>query len=193
MKRQTRSRLPESKALLPWASGALAGVTMCALLAVHLIPAGLELVVRQVEGREEILRVPIEPGGRFTLHYIHSVDMAPIWEEHSVDEEGSIYIEEERFEMFGAGMGHWEGHGTLTRRGKYQVIENIHERIGSFVLRVGDKKTRHTLLIGDLQVDLSRKAAGRAVLVSVVPINLLEHLFRAPLEMFARNRTVVTE
>lgn len=175
-----------SRALLPWA---IAGLTVCALLAAHLIPAGFELVVRPVEGGDELLRVPLEPGERFTLHYMHSVDQAPIWEEHSVDEEGSIYIEEERFEMFGAGMGHWEGHGTLTSRGRYQVIENIHERIGSFILRVGGEKTRHTLLLRDLQVDLSSKAAGHAVLVSVVHVSLLGNLWRRlPLK-----RTVIPE
>jgi len=174
------------RVLLPWT---FPGLAVCALLAAHLIPAGFELVVRPVEGGDVLLRAPLEPGECFTLHYMHSVDHAPIWEEHSVDEEGSIYIEEERFEMFGAGMGHWEGHGTLTSRGKYQVIENIHERIGSFILRVGGARTRHTLLLRDLQVNLSSKAAGHAVQVSAVPVSLLGILWRRlPL-----NRTVIPE
>jgi hypothetical protein len=131
---------------------------------------GLELVIRLTEGGPPLFSDFIEPGGRFTIRYTHSVDRTPIWEEHSVDAEGNIYIEKERFVMFGAGMGHWEGHGVLTTDGEYQVIENIHKPIGNFILRVGTEEIGHTLILGDQQVNLSRLAPGRAVTISVSPV-----------------------
>ncbi|MBU0616556.1 MAG: DUF1850 domain-containing protein [Planctomycetes bacterium] len=142
------------------------------ILAVWWYPAGLELVITPKDGGEPILALPLEPGERFTLHYIHSVDRAPIWEEHSADRDGNICVEEERFVMFGAGMGHWPGHGTLTSRGPYQVIENIHAPIGEFILRVGTNGVDHTIIWRGKHMNLSRIAAGRAVVVSARPLSL---------------------
>ena len=49
---------------------------------------GLELKIAPVKGGLPLLVLPMEPGERFTLHYYHSVENAPIWEEHSLDEKG---------------------------------------------------------------------------------------------------------
>jgi hypothetical protein len=118
------------------------------------------------------------PGERFTLRYVHSVDRSPVWEEHSVDRNGTIYIQGERFVMFGAGMGHWEGHGTLTSRGPYQVIENIHKPLGHFVLRVGSENVDHTIIWRGQPVHLSKLAPGQAVLVAAKPVSRLQRLWQ---------------
>jgi hypothetical protein len=147
------------------------------VLALWWWPGGLELIITPRDGGDPILALPLEPGERFTLQYVHSVDRAPIWEEHCVDQNGNIYVEEERFVMFGAGMGHWPGHGTLTRRGPHQVIENIHKPVGEFVLRVGSSGVDHTIIWRGKRVNLSHLAAGRAVVVSARPLGPLERLW----------------
>jgi hypothetical protein len=81
-------------------------------------PGGLELSVTPVKGGPPLVTVPLRPGERFTLHYYHSVENAPIWEEHSLDAAGRIFIEEERYLKFGAGMGRMPGVGRLVRRGE---------------------------------------------------------------------------
>ncbi len=174
--RDMRERV--SKHRLHWAPCALALVLV---LAARWLPGGLELVICPKDDGEPLVVVPIEPGERFTLRYIHSVDQAPIWEIHSVDRDGNIYIEQERFVMFGAGMGHRPGHGTLTSRGPYQVIENIHAPIGDFVLRVGDRDVDHTIIWRETPLYLSRLAPGRAVLISARPVSLLHRLWRSGL------------
>ena len=146
------------------------------MLGAGLLPNHLELVICPAGGGQPLLIVPLEPGERFTLRYVHSVDHAPIWEEHSADRYGTIYIEEERFVMFGAGMGNWPGHGTLASRGPYQVIENIHEPVGKFVLRVGGKDVDHTIIWRGQELHLSELAAGEAVSVSARPTSLLRRL-----------------
>lgn len=148
------------------------------LYAVYVLPGGMELSISPVGGGPAIAVLPIEPGERFTLHYIHSVDNAPIWEEHSVGADGTIYIEEERFEMFGAGMGHWEGHGTLAGRDGLQVIEGIHSPTGDFILRIGGEEVAHTLLWRQERIELSRRAPGRAVVFSARRISVLRRLGR---------------
>jgi len=131
------------------------------------LPGGLELTVSAQGEAKPLVAFPIDPGERFTLRYIHSVDKSPIWEVHSVDQDGNIFIEEERFVMFGAGMGHWEGHGTLKRQGEYQVIEDIHAPVEDFVLRVGDSSVNHVLIWRDTDVNLSQLVPGKAVVIAV--------------------------
>jgi hypothetical protein len=154
----------------------LAGLIFVSIPTAWLLPWGLELCLTPVKGETPLLVYPMRPHERFTLHYFHSVNHKPIWEVHSVDEEGCIYMEEERFVSFNAGMGHWQGHGRLTLRGPYQVIEGIHERLGRFVLRVGSPGVDHTILWRGLRTNLSRLAAGQALTVEAERVSLLEHL-----------------
>ncbi|MFH1745761.1 MAG: DUF1850 domain-containing protein [Planctomycetota bacterium] len=163
-----------------WWAGGACGCGLAAILIVGLLPGGLELVVSPKAGGEALLRVPIQPGEHFTLRYIHSVDRTPIWDEHSVDREGCIYLEEERFIKFGAGMGHWPGHGVLTSRGPFQVIERIHAPLGEFVLRVGACEVNHTIIWRGRAFNLSRLVAGRAVVVSAQSVSPWRRLWRVP-------------
>ena len=72
------------------------GLVVTILFITWLLPGGLVLNVIPVTGGPPLLVLPMKPGERFTLHYYHSVENAPIWEVHSLDETGRIYIEEER-------------------------------------------------------------------------------------------------
>ncbi|MBL7216263.1 MAG: DUF1850 domain-containing protein [Desulfobacteraceae bacterium] len=126
-----------------------------------------------------LLVLPLEPGERFTIHYYHSVENAPIWEEHSLDEEGRIYIEEERYLKFGAGMGRMPGIGRMVRRGPYEVIENMHMATGDFILRVGSPGVDHTIIWRGTKTNLSAVAPHKAVRFSARPVSLLYKLYRS--------------
>ncbi len=156
------------------------------LLAAWLSPGGLELHVTLVEKTAPLLVLPLEAGERFTLHYMHSVEDAPIWETHSVDGEGNIYIEEERYLKFGAGMGRMPGVGRMVRRGPHEVIENMHMATGDFVLRIGSPGVDHTVLWRGSETNLSAVAPHAAVLFSARPVTLLHHMFR---EVFPHGAT----
>ena len=155
-----------------------AGLVITFLLVSWLAPGGLELRVTAVNGGSPLLVLPLEPGERFTLHYYHSVENAPIWEEHSLDEKGRIYIEEERYLKFGAGMGRMPGVGRMVRRGPYEVIEDMHMPTGDFVLRVGSPGVDHTVIWRGLSKNLSAVAPHVAVQFSARPVSLLYSLWR---------------
>ena len=155
-----------------------AGFIAALLLAAVIAPGGLELQVVPVKGGPPILVLPLEAGERFTLHYYHSVENAPIWEEHSLDEKGRIYIEEERYLKFGAGMGRMPGVGRMVRRGQYEVIENMHMPTGNFVLRVGSPGVDHRVIWRDRDVNLSAVAPHVAVQFSARPVSRLYNLWR---------------
>ena len=161
--------------IVVWGAG---GAVVVAVLVGVRAPAGLELAVSPREGGAPLLVLPLRVGERVTLRYVHSVDHTPIWDVLSVDEAGAIHVESERFAMFGAGMGHWPGHGRLTRRGRHQIIENIHRQIGSFVLRVGSPAVDHTLIWRGIPIPLAPHATGRAVRVSARRVCRLGQLWR---------------
>ncbi len=157
---------------------AAAGLVVAFLLISWRLPGGLELTVTPVKGGSPLLVVPLQPGERFTLHYYHSVEKAPIWEEHSLDAKGRIFIEEERYLKFGAGMGRMPGVGRMVRRGDYEVIEDMHMPTGDFVLRVGSPGVDHTIIWRGRSKNLSALAPHVAVQFSAQPVSLLYSLWR---------------
>ncbi|MCP4693656.1 MAG: DUF1850 domain-containing protein [Desulfobacterales bacterium] len=156
----------------------IAGLVSLPLLAALLLPGGLELRATPVKGGPPLLVLPLSPGERFTLHYYHSVENAPIWEEHALDETGRIYIEEERYLKFGAGMGRMPGVGRMVMRGSHEVIEDMHMPTGDFILRVGSPGVDHTVIWRGVGVNLSAVAPHVAVQFSARPVSLLHRLWR---------------
>ena len=142
------------------------------------LPGGLELTVTPVRGGPPLAVLPMQPAERFTIHYFHSVENAPIWEEHSLDATGRIFLEEERYLKFGAGMGRMPGVGRMVRRGEYEVIEDMHMPTGDFVLRVGSPGVDHTVIWRGRSKNLSAVAPHVAVQFSAQPVSLLYSLWR---------------
>lgn len=126
-----------------------------------------------------LLVLPLNPGERFTVHYYHSVENAPVWEEHSLDEKGRIYIEEERYLKFGAGMGRMPGVGRMVRREPYEVIEEMHMPTGDFIMRIGSPGVDHTIIWRGTKTNLSAVAPHKAVRFSARPVSLLYKMYRS--------------
>ena len=161
---------------------ALWGATVIAvglLLVAWYLPGGLELHIRTVENERDLLVLPLRPGERFTIHYYHSVENAPIWEEHSVDANGHIYIEEERYLKFGAGMGRMPGIGRMVKKGAYEAIEEMHMPTGNFVLRVGSPGVDHTIIWRNTRTNLSQRVPHIAVRFSASPVSFLYAMYRS--------------
>jgi len=142
-----------------------------------IIPGAPELCLTLVKEDKELLVLPLQPDERFTIHYYHSVENAPIWEEHSMDRNGRIFIEEERYEKFGAGMGKMPGVGRMVRRGNLEVIEDMHMLLDNFILRVGSPGVNHTLIWRDRRFNLSNVVPHKAVRFSGKPASLLRQIW----------------
>jgi hypothetical protein len=156
----------------------LAGLVFFSAAAAGLLPGGLELRITPVKGGGPLLVLPMQPGERFTIHYYHSVENAPIWEVHSLDKDGRIYIEEERYLKFGAGMGKMPGVGRMVRRGPYEVIEDMHYPTGDFILRVGSPGVDHTVIWRNTRTNLSALAPHEAVQFAARPVSYFHRLWR---------------
>ena len=142
------------------------------------LPAGVALSLTPVRGGAPLVTLVMAPEETFTIRYMHSVEHAPIWETHSIDAQGRIYIEEERYLKFGAGMGKMPGVGRMVRRGPYEVIEAMHMATGDFILRIGLPGVDHTLIYKDAAVNLSAIAPHMAVQFSARPVNGLTRLLQ---------------
>jgi len=161
----------------------LAGVALLGLILGLRMPGGAALSLTPVRGGAPLAVIWLAPGETFTIRYNHSVEEAPIWETHSVDARGDIFIEEERYLKFGAGMGKMPGIGHMVRRGPYEVIENMHMPTGDFVLRIGSPSVDHTLIWPHGQIRLSAKAPHLAVRFSAEPVSWIRlawHRWRGP-------------
>lgn len=157
-------------------------MALAALITAGFLPGGLELSLTPVKAGQAVgaavVILPLEAGERFTLRYYHSVENAPIWEVHSLDTSGDIYIEEERYLKFGAGMGRMPGVGRMVRRGKYEVIEDMHMPTGDFTLRVGSPGVNHTLIWRGKALNLSARWAHQALQFQGRPVSRLHRLWR---------------
>ncbi len=131
----------------------------------------LELRVTPVNSDEPLLVLPLMPGEPFTVHYYHSVEDAPIWEVHKLDSTGRIFIEEERYLKFGAGMGKMPGVGHMVKIGPFEAIVDMHMPTGDFVLRIGSPNVNHTILWRGTRTNLSAIAPHRAVQFSGRPVS----------------------
>ena len=148
------------------------------ILIAWLMPGDLELEIFLVKEKKPVLILPLKPGERFTIHYYHSVENAPIWEEHSMDKQGRLFIEEERYEKFGAGMGKMPGVGKMVKDGIYEVIKDMHMPVGDFVLRVGSPGVDHTIIWRNRRFNLSDTIAHKAVRFSGKPRSMLYQIWR---------------
>lgn len=155
------------------------GSVLILVIALVLPPGGVELRVMPVRGNEPVLILPLEPGERFTLHYFHSVEDSPIWEEHSLDEDGRIYVEEERYLKVGAGMGYLPGRGRMVQQGRFEVIKDMHSPTGNFILRIGAPSVAHTIIWRGTRTNLSAILPGKAVRFKGRKVSLAERLYRS--------------
>ncbi len=157
-------------------SGSILALAVGAALV--LLPGGLELRITPLGEGRPILVLPLQPGERFTLHYFHSVEDSPIWEEHSLDKEGRIFVEEERYLKVGAGMGYLPGRGRMVQQGKYEAVVDMHSPTGDFILRVGSPGVDHTIIWRKTRTNLSALIPGKPVRFQGRRMSLGETLLR---------------
>jgi len=139
------------------------------LIAATTVRAGgkAALLVCDHNSKEIILKTPFAYGQTFSIRYIHSVDHSPVFEVFTAKKGEGLVLKETYFRMFGAGMGHWEGHGKIVQEGQWIKIKDINQSLGSFILRVGSQGVAHTILMGEKEWNLSQRAAGRRVEVMI--------------------------
>lgn len=125
------------------------------------------LVIEDVKGVEKLLTIPLTWRDRFEICYTHSVDRQPVCEVFKVRWGKGIVLHEMYFRMFGAGMGHWKGHGYVVSEDRWIKIKKIDKAIGSFLLRIGTRGVDHILSVRGKKINLTERAEGKLVEVRI--------------------------
>jgi hypothetical protein len=134
----------------------LAGAVLVTLLSWP----GPWLVCTDVKTQRPIVKIPLSWDEKFEICYMHSVDIKPVCEIFSLNKEHGVFLEEMYFVMFGAGMGHWEGHGHIVGDGEWTWIKEIEKPVGNFLLRVGSRGVDHRIITRRREVNLTDLAEG---------------------------------
>ncbi len=95
------------------------------------------LVIENLEQAGEKYYLPVQEEEEFTIKYIHSVDLLPVYEIYS-HHRGNIQLKETHFYNFGAGMGLLKDRGVYVEEGDLLKIIEINEQVEPFVLRTGE-------------------------------------------------------
>lgn len=113
---------------------------------------------------EKSLMIPVQAGEEFTLRYIHSVDLLPVYELFKISE-GELLLLEMRGNIFGAGLG--ECQGDLALEDDMQAVKNINLSLPELLLRIGTI-AEHTLIFKDKEFFLAEEfTPGELVIISV--------------------------
>ena len=128
--------------------------------------APLKLVVKTFHGTP-LVEIPVKQGDTFTIYYIHSVDISPVYEVFSVDREKGIVLQQSCMKMFGAGFDPWQAHGKIVEKGGWEKMVNLDVPLGSFLLRVGAPTVDHTLKIRGMNIYLSRMIPEKRVWITI--------------------------
>ena len=125
------------------------------------------LVIEDVKGGEKLQTIPLTWFDHFEICYIHSVDRQPVCEVFKVTFGKGIVLHETYFRMFGAGMGHWRGHGHVVREAGWIKIKRIDKPLGKFLLRVGPRGVDHILSVKGKKINLTERAEGKLTEVRI--------------------------
>jgi len=136
--------------------------------------ADLELVIRSFKGTP-LIRIPVRQGDIFSLYYIHSVDISPVYEVFAVDVKKGIVLMQSCMKMFGAGFDPWQAHGKVIEEGGWLKMKGLRVPLGSFLLRVGALTVDHTLKIKGMTFYLSRMMPEKRVWFGISGLSKTGH------------------
>lgn len=87
---------------------------------------------------ETLWETDLSTGEKFTLEYTHSVDMTPIIETYTFNDDYSIIVLEVKNKMIGAGVEFNPSVGQMILNGEWVELKNLNRRIDNYLIRVGE-------------------------------------------------------
>lgn len=148
------------------------GRLVAALTLVLAAPAGAaELVVTLAGTGQELARLSVPEGGRWSVLWHHSVDGYEV-EDIYEDRDGAMLLVRSHMPDFGAGLGHLPGRGRQVSDGDGGYwVEDIDEPVpgNAYILRPGRPAVNHRLRTAEAEVSLTELAEHRRVRIALIP------------------------
>jgi hypothetical protein len=149
-------------------------VTLSLALLLQVVPAAAEQqpdYTLEISNSEQQLltRFPVHQG-RWCMHWQHSVTGIAVQDCYRTENQ-QLLLDHSWQPDFAAGLGHFEGRGTLSShpQGGY-LIKDINEPVAEnrFWMRAGAENVGHTLVSADKRLNLSKLAAGQRLQLHLV-------------------------
>ena len=107
---------------------AAAAIILLIAAALFALSPGQCLTIRDRDTGELYGRYPLKDGERFSIEFMHSVNLSPVIDIYEIHD-GRIYVEETAYYQFGAGVQTQLNEGETLRYGEdgSMVVGNIHQ------------------------------------------------------------------
>jgi hypothetical protein len=147
-----------------------AGIFLLVILGLSIIFLTPPLTILSVKGgpaEHELAAIPVEPGSRMEIEYIHSMYGVRQIEVFSIGPEPAFHLEKVLFGSLAAALYYDpEPSSGLTFQDEYWVIKGDGKNYPSLRYRVG-AATYHMLRIKDRRIDLSGPSVGTEGLIRI--------------------------
>lgn len=141
-----------------------------------LLPAVPQLSVTAGDSGEALLAYRVQPGDRFTVGYIHSVNKSLVEDRFVITGEYLIMVEATSFVAYGAGIPEPEEGQTLTITDDAVVISGIDRITDPYRLFVGVTADHRFSMEGDEPIYLKTLVPPQTTLIFDVEKKSLLHL-----------------
>jgi len=140
------------------------------------LPFITTLEVSNFKTRERLLLVRMQAGEEFTISFIHSVNLRPVYDTLRVEGDHLVIVRS-RYDSFGAGMPESStGEGTLSIAKDGWLEWTVNRPVPDVTVRVG-WTAEHTLHIRDRKIRLAELAEpGSALTMRVRNISMIDYL-----------------
>jgi len=135
------------------------------------------LDLRPFSGGEIIFKQKVQPGDKFTLKYIHSVALTPVWEIFIIDKDYQIILIETDFLDHGAGLPYtaFDQEIFVEEEGRFK-IKNMHRVIPTPIYyRIG-AVSENIFYFKDKEIDLSSSVGDKLLTIEIGKTNLFNYL-----------------
>lgn len=84
----------------------------------------------------------------FSLRYIHSVHLTPVYENFVIQTDGTFLLISTRYQSYGVGLPSLPEEGTLRLQDGWMILENLQRPFSEIRLRVGPEAKLSLLVAG---------------------------------------------
>lgn len=126
-----------------------------------------------------IFRQKIQPGDKFTLKYIHSVALTPVWNIFTINDKYQIILIETDFFDHGAGLPYtaFDQEVLLKENGKFK-LKNIHKIMSTPFYYWTIATCGNCFYFKGQEINLSSLLGDKLITIELNKYNLFDYFFR---------------
>jgi hypothetical protein len=137
------------------------------------------LEIAYAENGTQLFQIRIWPGDRFSLEYVHSVQLSRVVDTYEIDDQYDMALVETTFSDHGAGLPYKPEHGgtfSILPDGRFS-ISGMNMVISEILLRTG-KEHNNAFQGGGRRVNLSDRCGDALLVIRTRKYSVFKRLFR---------------